>query len=335
MLQNRRLFLTGGTGFFGKWLLSALMWLVDHQALDLEVVVLSRSPQRLWQAYPSFGRRRGLIWWIGDLYDCEFPPGTFDYVIHAGTPASLALLQDRPMQMWDTIVTGTRRTLDFAVQCHARRFLMVSSGAVYGKQPHDVDKVTEEYRGAPDCVDPRSCYGEGKRAAEQLCSVYGYEHGLSWSSARCFAFVGPHLPLDTHFAIGNFLYNALRGEPIEVRGDGTPLRSYMYMSDLVHWLLRVLLSGEPGRAYNVGSDHAVSLLDAAAQVKEAARSCQPIIVRQQAEPGCSPDRYVPSVHRARNELGLSIEVGLQEAIKKTIEWYRVHGSAYYQGTFNA
>ena len=224
--------------------------------------------------------------------------------------------------MLETIVEGTRHVLEFAKRCEAKRFLLLSSGAVYGPQPNDLTHLPELYPGAPDPMDPRSAYGEGKRQAELLCTLAHRTSGLPTMIARCFAFVGPRLPLDEHFAIGNFIRDALNGGPIHVKSDGTPSRSYLYAADLAIWLWHILLRGEPCRPYNVGSNRAVSIAQVANVVAECAGPGVDVRIARQPGHGRPADRYVPSVERARSELGLRQTIDLDEAVRKTLRWHR-------------
>jgi dTDP-glucose 4,6-dehydratase len=240
-------------------------------------------------------------------------------VIHAATEASAKLNEEDPLRMIDTIVTGTRQTLDFAVETGARRFLLTSSGAVYGAQPHNVTHLSEEYTGGPDSTSPRSAYGESKRLAELLCACYA-GRGIESVIARCFAFVGPYLPIDTHFAIGNFIRDGLSGGPIKIGGDGTPFRSYLYAADLAVWLWTLLFRGQPGLPYNVGSEEDVTILRLAQTVARCFRDSIEITVAQEPRPGVPPSRYVPSARRAAG-LGLGCRIPLAEAISRTIAWH--------------
>lgn len=320
-LHGARIFITGGTGFFGCWLLESLAWANDKAGLNVQAVVLTRNPNAFARKAPHLAHHPTISFHSGDICNFEFPKGPFSHVIHAATEASAKLNAENPLLMFNTIVEGTRRTLDFAVHAGAKNFLLTSSGAVYGRQPPELTHISEDYHGAPDPLDPRSAYGEGKRAAEMLCCLYARQQGLEPKIARCFAFVGPYLPLDTHFAIGNFIRDGMRGGPIQVNGDGTPCRSYLYAADLAIWLWTILLRGQTCRPYNVGSAESLSIGELANTVAQAFSPPVAVKISKAVVIGRSQERYVSDTQRAETELALRPVIALTTGICKTVAWY--------------
>ncbi|OFW33543.1 MAG: epimerase [Acidobacteria bacterium RIFCSPLOWO2_12_FULL_65_11] len=319
-LRGERVFITGGTGFFGCWLLESFVWANDRLVLGASALVLTRNPDALKHKAPHLAAHPAIQFHVGDVRSFEFPTRPFAHVIHAATESSAKLSAEEPVRMFQTIVLGTERVLEFARHCGARRFLLTSSGAVYGRQPSGMTHIAEDYQGAPDPTDPRWVYGSGKRAAETLCALYA-GRGLEPTIARGFAFVGPHLPLDTHFAVGNFIRDALAGGPIRVNGDGTPYRSYLYAADLAVWLWTILLRGQPLRPYNVGSAVDLTIEELAQLVAHQCSPPVPVTVAQVPRAGISAERYVPSVARAETDLALRPTIPLAEAIRRTIAWH--------------
>ena len=329
-LRGQRMFVTGGTGFFGCWLLETLAWADDRLRLGLSVCVLTRNPGAFARRVPHLATHRAVRLHEGDVRSFAFPDGDFSYVVHGATDASAKLLEEDPLLMFDTIMEGTRHVLRFARSHGTHTLLLTSSGAVYGRQPGEVEAVDEDRYSGPDPSMPASAYGEGKRAAELLAVLESKTAGFEARIARGFAFVGPYLPLDRHFAIGNFIRDAMAGQPIVVRGDGTPLRSYMYATDLVVWLLTILMKGAPGRPYNVGSDRAITVEELARTVARVAGGGVPVVIAgQHAARPAGPDRYVPCTRRAERELGLRATVDLHEGIRRTMRWYeqRTHAES--------
>lgn len=326
-LRGERLFITGGTGFVGCWLLESFAWAHDRLNLGAELVALTRNPAAFAARMPHLASHPAVELRRGDVKSFTFPADRFSHIIHAATESNTRASAPSPTTVLGTIVDGTRHVLEFAAQCGASTLLFTSSGAVYGRQPADLSHVDEEYRGAPDPLQPAAAYGEGKRCAELLCAMAGQELGLQVKMARCFAFVGPYLPLDIHFAVGNFIRDGLHGGPIVVNGDGTPLRSYMYAGDLVVWLLTIMLRGDSGVAFNVGSESPISIAELAGMV--AARFSPPTTVRiaKRPTPGALPERYVPRTSKGERELGLTLTVSLDEALDRTIAWHRSGAAA--------
>ena len=320
-LRGQRIFITGGTGFFGCWLLESFAWANDKLRLNAQAVVLTRHSEAFQTKAPHLAGDHAIQLHVGDVRSFEFPDGEFSHIIHAATESSTKLNDENSLSMVDTIVEGTRHTLEFAVNCGAQKFLLTSSGAVYGKQPSDLTHVPEDYVGAPDTMDPFSAYGEGKRLAEHLCALYAREFGIDTKIARCFAFVGPYLPLNTHFAIGNFIRDGLRGGPIQIKGDGTPYRSYLYAADLVIWLWTILARGVSCRPYNVGSDREVAIADLARVVANCFHPVVNVEIAGTSVSGRSAERYVPSTQRAHSELNLRQTIDMMGSIRRTILWY--------------
>ena len=319
-LRGQRIFITGGTGFFGCWLLESFIWANTNLKLDAHAVVLTRDPAAFANKAPHLAQALAITLHRGDIRNFQFPTGSFSHVIHAATTASTKLNAKKPLEMLDTIIGGTRHTLDFAVACQAKKFLLTSSGAVYGRQPTDLTHIPEEYLCSPDALNPLSTYGESKRLAELLCAIYHQQHGLEIKISRCFAFIGPYLPLNAHFAIGNFLRDSLVGGPIQIKGDGTPYRSYLYAADLAIWLWTILARGQSCRAYNVGSDEAINIATLAECVRQTVSDKTQITLSNQPVAGQPVQRYVPSVDRSRHELQLDIWISLPQAIQKTIDY---------------
>jgi dTDP-glucose 4,6-dehydratase len=322
--KNKRFFITGGTGFIGKWLLESFVHINRQLCLNCQMLVLSRSPEKFLQKYPHFRQFSEITFQQGDVQNFDFSEENFDYVIHAATEASATLNAENPLEMADTIINGTRRTLDLAKHrgCGAKRFLLLSSGAVYGRQPADLAAIPENYNGSPDPLETISSYGQSKRTAELLCGIYHKNYGIETTIARCFAFVGPYLDLNAHYAIGNFIRDALKGDKITVNGDGTPLRSYLYAGDLAIWLWTILFKGSPATAYNVGSDIPISIADIAHKVAEiAGNKCQ-VQIAKKAEQATERQKYIPRVDKAKSELKLDCRINIDDAIKKTMQFYR-------------
>ena len=321
-LRGQSLFITGGTGFVGTWLIETFVWANRHLRLDAQIAVLSRNPDAFRKKAPEAARDPAVSFVRGSLSDLASPPHDYPIVIHAATDQTAASSEEEPGGTFDRELAGTRRVLEFARRAKTKRLLFTSSGAVYGKQPPEVPQLSEAYPGAPETTDVRSGYGQAKRASEFLCTLHGQQYGFEPVIARLFALAGPHLPLNLNFAIGNFVGDALRGGPIRIAGDGTPKRSYLYAADMGIWLWTILLRGQPGRPYNVGSDSEISIGDLAACVVANGAPGIGIEIGQLPRPGVPPARYVPSVDRARLELGLEVKIQLGDAIRRMFDWHR-------------
>lgn len=315
-----RIFITGGTGFFGRWLLESLAFCNRRLDLNLAATVLSRDPEAFIRVMPHIAKEDSIRFVCGDIASFPFPDEAFDYILHAATASSgnEAHEPDLPLRM----IGGMERILAFAEIAGPRKLLFTSSGAVYGPQPASITHVPESYVG-----EPETPYGKAKLACEEMCSECAEQFGIRCAVARCFTFVGPHLPLDKHFAIGNFIRDALAGRNIQITGDGTPMRSYLHAADLTVWLWTILLHSSeeksPVQVYNVGSGEAISIRKLAEEVIAAVNPALGVELEpQQGLVEQLRRLYVPDVSKAELQLGLRPTIALREAIRRTADWHR-------------
>jgi nucleoside-diphosphate-sugar epimerase len=323
-IDGARLYISGATGFFGKNVLSLLAYL-RRRGASFRVTALSRSPEQFLAAHPWCRRLSWIDWQRGDVLAKWPGEGPHDYVLHAATETKTHAHADG-FKLLDDIIVGTRHALDFAAMHGVRRILLCGSGAQYGAIPASfAGGLPESSLLACDPARAGSAYGEGKRMSEMLAALHSEKHGIDFVCTRCFAFVGPGLPLDSHFAIGNFIRNALDGKPVTLASSGTALRSYLYGADLAVWLLLLLLEAKSGSSINVGSDQAIRIIDLAARIRDL---LSPGAEVQPGDDESATERsyYVPCTARAR-ALGLEAWTPLDLAIARTASWHRASTAA--------
>lgn len=313
-LAGARFFITGGTGFYGKWLLESIAAANDQLGTHVRATILSRAPARFSAEVPHLAARPEFDFLVGNAANFTFPATHFDYVFHLAT-ASAAEVGAGDTAPLLASLAGTERVLKLARASGAHRLLFASSGAVYGRQPAELSHIPEDYMGGPDLTQPTSAYGEMKRLSEVMCASTSE---VDCIITRGFAFVGPYLPLTDKFAVGSFIRDALAGGPIQIRGDGTQVRSYLYAADLAVWLLTLLIKGEPGQPYNVGSEQAIDLTGLATEIAAITGGIEVKIAHSPA--ASQSGRYVPAIQKVCDTLGIAAYLSLATSLRRTIEW---------------
>lgn len=315
------LFLTGATGFFGLWLVEFFDWLRRAKRVDITVYVLTRDPEAVFAHRRVYRERPWLHLTRGDIRTFEPPRTRIDYILHGAADTS-AQAGRSAFELFDVLCGGARHVLDIAANVGCRRVLLISSGAVYGSVLSS-EKIHESRLSAPDTMLPSSAYGEGKRVSEALGTFAAQAAPFEVVTARCFAFVGAGLALSGHFAIGNFVKNAIENRNVLLNSTGKSQRSYLYAADLVIWLARLALQGRAGAAYNVGSDQELDIHATACLVRDVLAPDCSVSVADNASTVVS--YYVPQIERARSELGLDVWTPIGLAVRRTAEDARRFG----------
>jgi dTDP-glucose 4,6-dehydratase len=311
-LAGQRLYITGGTGFIGSWLLRTIAHANRRLSTSIRVDILTRDPAAFEGREPTLGAdasftlRQGTI--AAPAHD-----GIYDAVIHAATPTAADVSRRTDAELRREIADGANALLRSVIAPSGGvPVLFVSSGAVYGVQPPELAAIAETFVARSGVPEQPNGYRDGKRDAEALLVDAQRAGECRLRLARLFAFLGPGLPLDEHFA----------GGPIRMSGDGTPYRSYLYPTDLVVWLLAILVRGADGRAYNVGSEDAVSIRTLAERVADSFDGGLTISTAKLPVSGATAPRYVPDISRITSELGVRRAIDLGDAIERTITYHR-------------
>jgi UDP-glucuronate decarboxylase len=311
-----KILIVGGSGFVGSSL-SDLLTVSAHES-----VVFTSTGFRVPSNFNPHGQNFSHVSW-NVLNRSDLNPD-FDLIIHAATPASAQLNNNNPKDMFDVIVQGMENVIEFASR-HPKlpTVLFTSSGAVYDGVGDLNENIEESSIITPNSVGSPSAYSEGKRSAELMLKEASDAGICKGIIARLFAFSGKNLPRDRHFAIGNFVEDAVTKKKIIIRGDGSSIRSYLDQWDMAQWMLTIANHGDPSHIYHVGSERAISIVNLATLISQRYElitgEIVPIEILGQSSPLDGVSRYVPSTAQTRKELGLSETISLESSIDSMLE----------------
>lgn len=320
-LVNSNVVITGASGFIGTWL--TLSWASARRKYNGKgkLLLTSRAPDEICKQALQIDNKCPVKSISSEISDFRVPDEYHHgFIIHAATPASASLNTEEPYKMFNVIIEGQERVLAEAVK-GSSRLLFLSSGAVYGNQPLDLEKVSEASNFSRANDDKISAYHDGKRAAEMQSDIAVQRWGADVVTARLFAFIAPFLPFGTHFAAGNFMRDALESSQIVIKSGGGSIRSYQYGTDMCSNLWALAVRGSTGEKYNVGSDVAVSIKDLAqAVVRNVNPTAKVVITGRDTIENMS--RYLPSIEKISTQFQIKNHIGMDDALKRTALWWR-------------
>lgn len=318
-LDKKSIFITGGTGFIGKWLVKSLLYLDSLYKLGLCITLLTRDMKATLARDECFSDERVRLT-QAEITKLDMDE-KFDIIIHAASTSSVDKFNGASdLYRLNILNEGTKRVCELAVRAKIKYMLLISSGGVYGK-PNPTDLLNEDAKIAPHILDSHACYDEGKRVSELMCALYAKEYGFSLGIARVFATYGAYMDFDIHFAMGNFIADALNKKEIVIYSSGSQVRSYLYAADLSLWCLSILTSlKDQTQIYNVGSSKEISLKDLAYKINSILDgSGVRVLGRDNFDTAL---RYIPCTTKITSELGLKEHTSLDEGIIKTAEFLR-------------
>lgn len=313
--NNKTLLITGGTGFFGRWLLQTLCTLISERQFNIKIYVLSRNPQKFLDENYDYSFKEHIHFICGDITDFTLHNIQIDYFIHMATTAATETYGgEDQLKKIDLLYRGTRNALENAVKGGVKKVLFTSSGVVYGPS---TDYLSESSLQAPKTTILSSSLGEGKRLAEYLVAYFASKSGYSYSIARCFAFAGQYLPLDIHYAFGNFIRDAENNRKISIMGTGEEVRSYLYIGDATVWLLKMLINSS-NQIFNVGSSSGITIENLANKIKEHYKISDDVEIGSAkiANDNFTRNFYVPYTDKIKNTLGVIEWTKLDQIILK-------------------
>jgi nucleoside-diphosphate-sugar epimerase len=330
-LKGETLVVTGGTGFVGTWIAEMVAALNDLHGFKTRTVLVSRSTDLFKSARPHLASRMDLKLIKSDVRHLMEVPRETTYLVHAAATPDTRFHANNPIETMTSIADGTAAVLRTTDRCaQFKMFLNLSSALALGTQPPELERLPETHLGAPNAGSVSSAYAEAKRYAETLCMAVRSQARLPVITARPFTFIGPYQKADSPWAANTFIADALAGGPIRVSGDGSTVRSYLYGADVAFWILKMLVSGQSGSTYNLGSSDAVTLGELAERVSRNFSQRPQIQLKAgmipgnpatASQPGRS-SRLVADTTLVSRELGLSPVFGLDQALARTIEWNR-------------
>jgi nucleoside-diphosphate-sugar epimerase len=320
-LKNTCILISGGTGFMGTWLAELIAFLNDEYQFNIHLILLARDSQEFEAKAPHIFGRKDVELINKDVRSIIDLPDSVSWIIHAASTPDNRVHSSNPLKTMQIVSQGTSAILDASTRLpKLKKILNISSGLVYGAQPWDMDGIPESFFGPLDCSAMSSVYAEAKRFGENLCAVYRSGYRLPVVNARPFAFIGPYQYLDRPWAINNFIRDSLLGGEIRILGDGETLRSYMYASDMAWWLLSIVVNGNTGMNYNVGSPDAISLRKLSEKIASNFSNSPEIVSRVSKSEVLNRSKFIPDVRSALNNLHLKINVTLDTAIMRTVIW---------------
>lgn len=318
-LENSTVLITGASGMIGSYLLYTLAALNDLQSYNIKIVALVRDKEKL----PNYLKNRAdIIVLEQDVCDRISYNEKIDYIIHAASPASPKIMKEKPVDTIMANTIGTFNTLKLAKKNNVKAYLYISSREVYGEPYEWQEQFDEQTYGFVDPLLPRSCYSEGKKAAETMCVSFKEQYGLNVKIARPAHTYGPGMSIYDGRVQADFLKNVVNHENIIMKSKGEAVRTYTYISDVIAGIFFVLLNSDD-IAYNMADENAKITIKELAELLVSLYPERNLKVEMQIDKdnkGCAPFKLGIINSDKLRKLGWEPKVSLEDGFRRTVEY---------------
>ena len=323
-LINQSILVTGGTGFMGKWIAEMVCYLNKEHNFNSKLYLLARDMEKFRNEVPHLAKNNAVTLLEQDIRNLKDLPDDINYIIHAAASPDNREHASQPLRTIETIYKGTNTLLDACFRLSdLKKIVHISSNFVYGTIDDPAKACSEKTFGYSDCNAVNTAYGESKRMAETLCSIYRNQQQLPITIVRPFAFIGPYQYLEKPWAVNNFIRDGLMGGPVKILGNENTVRSYLYAADMAYWLLAILAGNSSSNVYNIGSQKGISLKELAYKISADINRDIEIVNRSSKESYATVSISVPDVSLVKKHFNVKETVDLETALHKTIEWNRL------------
>lgn len=328
--KGRTVLITGASGMIGTYMLQVLTMLNDKYGYNIRVIAMLRNEKKLPK---EVREREDVEIAVGDVTKTLEISGDVHYVIHAASPASPLIMQNQPVETIAANTLGTFNTLRLAKEKKAEGYLFISSREIYGQPEEGQEFFYEDTYGFVDQLNPRSCYSEGKKAAETMCVCYHDEYGLNTKIARLAHTYGPGMSIYDGRVQADFLKNVFNKEDIVLKSEGTAVRTYTYIGDAVAGLYRILLDSKD-IVYNIGNEEGkVSIRELAEIMVDIypERGLKLVFdIPEGGTKGTAPYTLGILSSRKLRKLGWNPKYSVKEGFKRTLEYLEIEGDADHE-----
>lgn len=321
-LEGKKILVVGGKGFLGTYFVKILQTLNKSFEKPCKIIVLDNLITAKHKESFDDSNTKFIEQDISQKFEIE---DDIDFIIHSASIASPIVYRKFPLKTIDVNYQGTRNLLELARQKNIEGMLLLSSSEVYGDP--SIVPTPESYWGHVSCTGPRACYDESKRLAETVSILYNQLYNIPIKIARPFNVYGPYLNLEDGRIIPDFIKNAIERSEIIIHSDGTPTRSFCYVTDAMKAFFKILLLAPGGSIFNVGNDEEISVYGVAQIIKKIINPSINIKIQKSSDPNYvvdNPQRRCPDLEYVKNTINFIPEINLQKGIERIYDWYRMN-----------